>query len=56
MTKIFSMTGHKKLYLGANEGFVMFLTSKLITYFIDNFTSKRKTQSISYLLNGSEYI
>jgi hypothetical protein len=34
----------------------MFLTSKLITCFIDSFTSKRKSQSIAYLLNGSEQI
>jgi hypothetical protein len=33
-----------------------FLTSKLITCFIDGFTSKRKSQSIAYLFNGSEHI
>jgi hypothetical protein len=38
------------------QGFVMFLTSKLITCFIDSFTSKRKSQSIVHLLNGSEHI
>jgi hypothetical protein len=34
----------------------MFLTSKLITGFIDEVTSKRISQSIAYLPNGSEYI
>ena len=32
------------------------MTSKLITCFIDGFTSKRKSQSIAYLLNGSAHI
>ena len=30
--------------------------SKLMTCFIDGFTSKRKSQSVAYLLNGSEHI
>ena len=36
----------------------MFLTSKLITYFIDGFTSKREFQSIVHLLtmNWNIYI
>ena len=34
----------------------MFLTSKLITCFIDGFTLKRKFQSISHLLNEGEHI
>ena len=34
----------------------MFSTSKLITCFLDGFTLKRKSQSIAYLLNGSEHI
>jgi hypothetical protein len=34
----------------------MFLTSKLITSFIEGFTSKRKSQSNAYLLNGNEHI
>ena len=50
------MVSHKNYNLNANEGFVMFLTSKLITCFIDGFTSKRKCQSIAYLLNDSECI
>ena len=34
----------------------MFSTSKLVTRFIDGFTSKRNSQSITYSLNGSEHI
>jgi hypothetical protein len=34
----------------------MFLTSKLITCFIDGFTLKMESQSIAYLLNESEHI
>ena len=34
----------------------MFLTFKLITCFIDDFTFKMKSQSISYLLNESDHI
>ena len=45
-----------KYNLDANEGVVMFLTSKLITCSIDGFTLKRKSQPIAYLLNGSEHI
>ena len=32
------------------------LPSKLITCFITGFAAKRKSQSIAYLLNGSEHI
>ena len=57
MTKILSLVCHKNNNLNANEGFViMFLNSKLITCFVDNFTLKRKSQSIAYLLNESEHI
>ena len=35
---------------------VIFLTSKLITCFIDGFALQMKSQSIVYLLNGSEHI
>ena len=56
MTKTLSMVSHKNYNLNANEGFVIFLTSKLITCFIDGFTLKMKSQSIAYLLNGSEHI
>ena len=34
----------------------MFFTSKLITCFIVGPTSKMKSKSIAYLLNGSEHI
>ena len=56
MTKTLSMVSHKNYNLSANEDFVIFLTSKLITCFIDGFTLKMKSQSIAYLLNGSEHI
>ena len=46
----------KNYNLSANEGFVIILTSKLITCFIDSFTSKTKCQSIAYLLNENEHI
>ena len=36
MTKILSKVSHKNYNLNANEGFVMFLTSKLITSYIYN--------------------
>ena len=45
MTKTLWMVSQKYYNLNANEDFVMFLTSKLITCFIDGFTSKRKSQS-----------
>ena len=50
------MVSDKNYNLSANEGFVIFLTSKLITCFIDGFTSKMKFQSIAYLFNGNEHI
>ena len=56
MTKTLSMVSHKNHNLSANEGFVIFLTSKLITCFIDSFTSKKKSQSIVYLLNESQVV
>ena len=55
MTKTLSMTGHKNYNLDANEGFVLFLTSKLITCFIDGFTWKMKSQLIACLLDGSKH-
>ena len=39
-----------------NEDFVMFLTSKLITFFIDGFTFGIKSQSMAYLLSESAHI
>ena len=56
MTKTLSMVCHKNYNLIANEIFVMFLISKLITCFIYGFTSKGKSQSIAYLLNEREHI
>jgi hypothetical protein len=56
MTKTLSMVSYKNYNLGVNEGFVTFLSSKLITYFIGGFTLKIKSHSIAYLLNGSDYI
>jgi hypothetical protein len=35
---------------------MIFLTSKLFTCFIGGFTLKMKSQSIAYLLNGSDHI
>ena len=55
MTKTLSMVSLKNYNLSDNEGFVILLTSKLITCFIDDFTSKVKSQSIAYLLNESEH-
>ena len=48
------MVSHKHFNLNANEGFVMLLIFRLITCFIDDFTLKRKSQSVAYLLNESE--
>ena len=48
MTKILSLVCHKNYNLSANEGFVIFLTFKLITCFIDGLTPKMKSQSIAY--------
>ena len=50
------MVSHKNHNLNANEGFVIFFTSKLITCFIGGFSLKMKSQSIAYLLNGNEHI
>jgi hypothetical protein len=48
---------HENYNLDVNEYFVMFLTSKLIACFvIDGFTFKLKSQSIAYLLNGSDHL
>lgn len=42
--------------LNANEEFVNFLDSKLITCSIDDFILQIKSQSIAYLLGGSKHI
>ena len=56
MTKSLAMVSHTNYNLNANEGFLMFLTSKLITCFIDNFILKMTSQSIAYLLDEGERI
>jgi hypothetical protein len=56
MTKTLSMASHKSYNLSVDDSFAIFLTSKLITCFIDGFTLIRKSQSIVYLLNGGEHI
>ena len=56
MTRTLSMVSRKNYNLNANEGFVIFLTSKLITCFIGSFTLIMKPQSIALLLNGNEHI
>ena len=56
MTKTLSVASHQNYNLGASESFVIFLTSKLITCFIDGVTLIMKSRSIIYLLNGSEHI
>ena len=55
MTKTLSMLSHNDYNLNANEDVVTFFTSKLITCFIDGFTPKTKSQSIVYLLDGSQH-
>ena len=49
MTK--SLSSGKLQLNNFNEDFVMFIASKLITYFIDGFTLRIKSQSIAYLLS-----
>ena len=56
MTKTISNGKSQKNNLNANEDFVMFLTSKLITCFIDNVTFRMKSQSITCLLTRSARI
>jgi hypothetical protein len=50
------MASHKNRNLVANENLVIFLTSKLITWFIGGFTLKMRFRPIVYLLNESEHI
>jgi hypothetical protein len=52
----FQMISHKNYNINVNEDFVMFLTFELITCFIDDFTSRMKSQSIVVLLIGSAHI
>jgi hypothetical protein len=50
------MVSHKNYNLDVHEDFVIFWTSKFITFFIDGFTFGMKSQSIAYLLSGSAHI
>ena len=43
MTKALSMVSHKNYNLNADKGFVIFLISKLITWFTGGFTLKMKS-------------
>ena len=52
----FQIVSHKNYNLSASEGFVIFLASKSITCFIDNFTLMMVSQSMAYLLDESEHI
>jgi hypothetical protein len=56
MPKTLSMVSHKIYNLSANEGLVLFLTSKLFTWFKVGFNLKMESQSIAYLLLGREHI
>ena len=50
------MVSRKNYNLNANEGVVIFWTSKLITCFIGGFTLTMKPQSIAHLLHRNEHI
>ena len=50
------MVSRKNYNLDTNEGFVIFLTSKLITCFIGGFILIMKPHSNAHILNGSEHI
>ena len=50
------MVSHKNYNLNVYEDFVIFLTSKLSTFFIDGFASGMKSHSIAYLLIKSAHI
>ena len=57
MTKTPSNNKSQSYNINANEDIVIFLTSKLITCFIDTFTSGMKSQSIaSYKVKVQTYI
>ena len=56
MTIAFSNCKSQNYHLNANEEFYRSLTSKLITYFIDGFTSGMESKPIAYLHSESEHI
>ena len=56
MTKTLLVISHESYNPGANEGFVTFSTSTIMTCFIDGFTSKTKYESIFYFRIESEHV
>src|SRR5450631_1750901 len=57
MTKSLSIVRNKNYNLNANEDFVIFLTSKLITCFLGGFTLKMKSsQLLIYSMEVNIYI
>ena len=60
--KTLTIARHIHYSLNTNEDFVLFLASKIITCFINihlhafGYTSELKTQTITYLLRGSEHV
>jgi hypothetical protein len=57
MTKALSNGKSQNYHVIANEDFFTSLTFKLIfTCFINSFSSRKKAQSIAYLLSGSEHV
>ena len=57
MTKTLSIVSDKNYNLSANEYFVIFLTSKLITCFIGDFTLKMKSNQLAiYSMEVNIYI
>jgi hypothetical protein len=56
MRKTLSNRKSQNYSLTANEDFVMFLTSKLITCFIDGFTLGMKSQANAYSQSQSAHV
>ena len=56
MAKTRSILTYNNYNPDANEGYVIFSTSKLITCFIEGFTLKMKSQLITCVLNRSEHV
>ena len=50
------MVSYKNYNLNVDEDFVIFLTSKLITFLIDGFTFRNEIPLNGYLLGGSAHI
>ena len=49
------MVSHKSYNINANEDFILFLTSEVITFFYKHFHSIMKSQSIASLLSGGTH-